>query len=244
MTTLIVRVGQRLPYTSVALVGTLDRNSTIRLVVELQDCLADLPTALVLDLGYLAVSDAGSLHRLALLATQAHRWPGALTHLCAATPNVARLLDQETPTDAFSRWPSVQAGQHAADQVAVPRRRFAALPPTVHSPAQARTLVDDSCRGWGVPRLSKLGQLIVSELVSNAVVHARTSMTVIVRLVERSLQIAVRDLDPRPLFRPDASVGLDAETGRGLLVLDGMADDWGTMPTSDGKLVWATVRLP
>jgi anti-sigma regulatory factor (Ser/Thr protein kinase) len=85
--------------------------------------------------------------------------------------------------------------------------------------------------------------LVVSELATNAVQHARTSFVLRLELVDESLRIEVFDdgdgtpemLDPRP----------DTPRGRGLLIVNKMADEWGVEPASDGngKHVWARFAL-
>jgi anti-sigma regulatory factor (Ser/Thr protein kinase) len=93
--------------------------------------------------------------------------------------------------------------------------------------------------------VAKLASLVASELVTNAVVHARTPSVMALRLANDTLHVSVRDNDPRPMFRPDPGLtgAHDGDHGRGLLILDAMADEWGTHPTADGKVVWATISV-
>ncbi len=76
-------------------------------------------------------------------------------------------------------------------------------------------------------------------------VHARTELQVTVRLSGHTLSLAVRDGDPRLLHPAGAGAEGDGQGyGRGLLIVDSMADSWGCTPTADGKVTWATVDLP
>jgi len=119
------------------------------------------------------------------------------------------------------------------------------LVPDRTAPEVARALVKEVCDEWGVRRLSRLAQLIVSELVTNGVVHARTELQVTVRLCGRTLSLAVRDGDPRLLHPAGGGAEADGQGyGRGLLIVDSMADSWGCTPTADGKVTWATLDLP
>ncbi|HKT02510.1 MAG TPA: ATP-binding protein, partial [Rugosimonospora sp.] len=122
----------------------------------------------------------------------------------------------------------------------------AELLPGPDAPALSRALVSRACQEWGVGRVRRLAELVVSELASNAVVHARTPAVATVRLLDDCLQMAVRDGDPRLVSHPPpgAHGAHHGEHGRGLLILDAMTDSWGSAPTADGKVVWAQVRIP
>ncbi|MFD7512449.1 ATP-binding protein [Streptomyces sp. NPDC059853] len=127
-----------------------------------------------------------------------------------------------------------------------PGERFE-LPSRPASVAAARELVRHRLTGWGVPRdLVDTARLIVSELVTNALLH--TASDRIVCRVERrgrQLRIEVADqgpgLDPRvPAAGPSDP---DAEGGRGLLLLDAMAARWGVISPHQGAgcTVWAEI---
>jgi anti-sigma regulatory factor (Ser/Thr protein kinase) len=86
--------------------------------------------------------------------------------------------------------------------------------------------------------------LLVSELVSNAVVHpavAKGPIEVIVDVDRGCVHIEVVDADPRPPVT--RAHGVDDEFGRGLMIVDRLADAWGWAPLADnGKKVWCDVR--
>jgi anti-sigma regulatory factor (Ser/Thr protein kinase) len=78
--------------------------------------------------------------------------------------------------------------------------------------------------------------LLTSELVTNAVLHARTDLEVEVILERDQARVVVKDHDTRlPAPWPGPT---DATTGRGLRLVDAMASAWGTEPTEAGKVVW------
>jgi Histidine kinase-like ATPase domain len=83
--------------------------------------------------------------------------------------------------------------------------------------------------------------LVASELVTNAVLHARTVLVLTLELRPGVARIAVRDRSPaRPAV---CSYSSEAVTGHGLAVVAALSRTWGTVPDGDGKLVWAEFDL-
>lgn len=85
-------------------------------------------------------------------------------------------------------------------------------------------------------------ELLVSELITNAVVHAASAPCLSVVLAPGSVRVEVHDDDPSPPNRrePDA----DRPGGRGLLLLEQLASDWGWRPDGGGKVVWFELERP
>jgi len=101
---------------------------------------------------------------------------------------------------------------------------------------------------WGLTALRDDTELLVSELVTNAV-HASQSMEwtfpVRMRLLSDRAQVAivVWDANPQPPVRTEA--GEDDETGRGLILVDAISErwDWNATPDTGGKVVWCVLTL-
>lgn len=247
MSTLICRVHSRLPVAHVALYGTLDGTSAARMMVTLRDCLAEAPTLLIVDVAHLVVGLESALRPLVVLAREARTWPRAHVALCGAGPaTVAMIAAAADGEEGPDMYPDVTSATLAARGLPVSPREVLSLAPAPEAPARSRQFTQDTCALWGIGRVAGIAELVASELVTNAVVHARTPFTVTLRLTDGRLHVAVRDGDPRPMLRPSpgASGGPDDEHGRGLLLLDAMADAWGCSPTADGKVVWATITVP
>lgn len=109
--------------------------------------------------------------------------------------------------------------------------------------AGVRRDVSAYVRLWGYEELADWAALCTSELLSNVGKH--TDCTECVLSLERQshgVRVTVSDGSPvLPALRePDWA----AEDGRGLLVLAGVADAWGAVPTGDGKDVWVELRTP
>jgi anti-sigma regulatory factor (Ser/Thr protein kinase) len=124
---------------------------------------------------------------------------------------------------------------------------FHALPSAV---ACARGHVRSVAREWGLPALADTAELLTSELVTNSVLaserlkmRADLAAVPVVRLLllsdRASLVICVRDGNEEMPVRKDA--GLDAEGGRGLMLVESLAKEWGTYREADGKTVWAVI---
>ena len=152
------------------------------------------------------------------------------------------------------------------------RRAKIGLEPTPHAAGEARRFVAGTCNRWGVGTVIDEMTLAVSELVTNAVLHARTHIDVELCVTNDTLVLCVGDRDvrppvPRPVrldlladldavptpdLRPDVDerhptmhVGASGSVGagRGLLIIDALADEWGVSERADGKEVWLTVPV-
>ncbi|UUU26035.1 SpoIIE family protein phosphatase [Streptomyces sp. DSM 40750] len=108
--------------------------------------------------------------------------------------------------------------------------------------ARARAVVREQLYGWGLDALTDTTTLLVGELVTNAIRHAR-GRRIELRLVRGdTLQCEVYDDDPTlPTLLSAAPTD---EFGRGLRVLTTLAREWGTSRTGAGKTVWFELTLP
>lgn len=115
------------------------------------------------------------------------------------------------------------------------------LPPKATSPARARRFVAETLATWGAEGGDD-AMLVVSELVTNALLHARTPMelTVTEHGADR-VRLSVTDGSPQVPRQRDFSV--ESGTGRGLRLLDSIATEWGVERHAEGKTVWCVVGL-
>jgi len=107
------------------------------------------------------------------------------------------------------------------------------FPPAATSPRMARAWARETLPP-DVPVDVDAITLVVSELTTNAVVHARTSFVVSISAGDRSVRVEVEDGSTHPPERTPRGVGLR--------VTDDVASAWGWYPTAVGKTVW--VELP
>ncbi|WP_329042103.1 ATP-binding protein [Streptomyces sp. NBC_00178] len=116
------------------------------------------------------------------------------------------------------------------------------LPREPESATAARRLVRVALSAWGLDDLAPDAALIVTELVSNAVRHARREYirVVVDRPGPAQVRLGVVDFSQVQPVRgqPDP----ERESGCGLVLVEELAERWGTDPLPYGKRVWADLR--
>ncbi|MGI5488238.1 ATP-binding protein [Microtetraspora malaysiensis] len=116
------------------------------------------------------------------------------------------------------------------------RRASWTLLPEASSTPTARRLVRTQLGGWGCGEHCEVAELLVSELVTNAVRHGNGGPVLTLTSADGALRCEVEDESPAPVrTRPAAG---DDEGGRGLLLVDALSSSWGTGRTGRGKVVW------
>ncbi|MCX5040173.1 MULTISPECIES: ATP-binding protein [Streptomyces] len=103
---------------------------------------------------------------------------------------------------------------------------------------EARRALRELLRHWGGPGQSEVAELLTSELVTNALVHTDEGAVLTATVGPRALRVEVRDFvgrgrQPRPRAPQEGSTN-----GRGLVLVESLADDWGVRPCEVGKSVW------
>jgi anti-sigma regulatory factor (Ser/Thr protein kinase) len=133
-------------------------------------------------------------------------------------------------TDVFGR-PSACGHELPAEEAV---RAFAATP---DAPRAARRFVLETLHDWRDCRLMADAQLVVSELTTNAVIHAHSNFTVTIAALEDVVRISVTDNNPVLPTSRDPS--LQATGGRGLRIVNVLAERWFAESRPHGKVVWA-----
>ena len=115
------------------------------------------------------------------------------------------------------------------------------LDPDGSSVAEARRFAHDCLTRWQLEDQAADVELVVTELVTNAIRHSRGPVTLSIgRLLNR---IIVQVQDPSPEQPEPDEPDVLADNGRGLLLVEELASDWGSTPTDGGKRVWAELPL-
>jgi anti-sigma regulatory factor (Ser/Thr protein kinase) len=111
------------------------------------------------------------------------------------------------------------------------------------SAALARRFVDATIASWGWSGADDgVVPLLVSELVTNSLLHARTDLRVHVARKGDRLRVAVEDHGSRKPARRGHTAG--STTGRGLDLVEALAADWGVDTIRGGKAVWFELDWP
>ncbi len=117
--------------------------------------------------------------------------------------------------------------RHDASSAALVRREIAA-------DLTARSITPDSVEDV---------VLVASELVGNAVVHAKDAVDLDVAWDLHGTDVTVRVNDHSDLLPLPRQADLSATSGRGLAIVAAIADEWGVRETKPGKQVWARIAI-
>lgn len=112
------------------------------------------------------------------------------------------------------------------------------LDPDATSASAARRLVASVASDHGMHDVVDEAMLLVTEVVTNAVVHAGTDIDLFVEVDGAALRVEVVDRNTAPVLKVVEPAAGTSEGGRGLFLLDALATEWGTRYFRSGKAVW------
>ncbi|WP_240203605.1 ATP-binding protein [Streptomyces actuosus] len=123
------------------------------------------------------------------------------------------------------------------DLPAVPRLERRIARADLKGVPEARRALRELLRHWGRPGRSETAELLTSELVTNALVHTDRDAVLTAVVGSGTLRVEVRDFTAR---RPRLRVPVpdDGTHGRGLMLVQCLADAWGVTAHGTGKVVW------
>lgn len=180
-------------------------------------------------------NELGAAHDFALLCG----YPAALFAHPGASADFAVLCDHHSavtvPEQDLPLLPR-DGDDHPAEERAVGWH----FPPDLISGARARQRLRAVLTLWRLLDVLDEAELLTTELVNNAIVHARSEVLVTVTQRRSVVRVEVTDVGDGA-FRPE-DAGLGATHGRGLMLVEAMSSAWGTAVTSDSKTVWFELR--
>ena len=117
-------------------------------------------------------------------------------------------------------------------------RAFDADPASV---ADARKFATSAAAELGIPDLDWPLRQIVSELATNAVIHARSPFTLSIASIGSEVRVEMRDSSPRRV--QSRNYDADATTGRGMQLVQTLSRAWGIDTDDGGKTIWAELSI-
>jgi hypothetical protein len=205
------------------------------------DTLADDVSAVVCDLSEATgPTDSESTALLASVGSEVRQWPGTPVGMVCPTVRLR---------EGFARHPDsrylVIAERRRQVLAGLARRPHAtvvqaSLPPVARSARAARDLVARTLLDWGCGPQIGGATLVVSELVTHAMLYADSNLLVTVARCGAQVRISVRDANrTNTQLTGEESARINH---RGLLLVAAVSESWGVLPTSDGgKVVWAVL---
>jgi anti-sigma regulatory factor (Ser/Thr protein kinase) len=107
----------------------------------------------------------------------------------------------------------------------------------LQSPSLARRFVADALHAWGLEAFIDDASIVVAELATNSVVHARSEFIVAVSSGDDNARVSVRDASKTlPTVQDPGPYSI---SGRGLMLVAAISQRWGVEMITDGKVVWA-----
>jgi hypothetical protein len=223
-------------YPVVRLIGVLDADTADAVRFALVDLLAQQPEAIVIDVSDLQLPDPDATSVLRDLARETVDWPAA--HLVLSAPT-----SEPWHTTGLPVWRSSADAFADLGEPERPRQLSLDLEPVGGAARRSRELVTEACGRWDLPALAGPACIVVTEMVNNVVAHAKTPMIVLLAMRPDAMAVAVRDRSTTvPQFT--GPVPATSHGGRGLLLIDSVADRWGSLRLERGKVVWAVLQQP
>jgi hypothetical protein len=211
-------------------------------VRELMDVLADEPRVVQVDLSGMAPSGAPVAEEFTQVGNYLACWPGTVVTVYAPDAAVGTSLLSAAFAHRLLIHTSWEAGASEARRLLPPLQQSRLrLEPLPTAPGAARAFVDQTVQEWGLSRLSDAAAQVVSELVTNAVVHAPATLDLALSRVDERVRVALRD----HVGAQGAAGGELPEyplSGRGLQLVHAFVHGWGVIPAPDGgQTVWAVL---
>lgn len=220
--------------------GTLDVRTHGRLRDILLKCVADQPSAVIVDLGRLTIAHDSLASVFVTVWMRTAQWSTVPLVIVPGPMNEPRF--EYSPIRRFLRFrPTVTAALKHLDDPSPCQRTVLWLPTSAQSLAAARGFVTETCHNWDVPDLAANAATVAVELVANAGRHIAAPARLRLELRQARLTVAVADDDPRLVRWPAPTTEPTAPDG-GLGLVVSLAYAWGCSSLwSGGKVVWAVL---
>jgi anti-sigma regulatory factor (Ser/Thr protein kinase)/anti-anti-sigma regulatory factor len=225
--------------------GRLDLVTAPLMRAALLKCVAECPSAVVVDISGCATYSAAALAVFPAVGTGQAGRPAVTIVLCGTDdrflPTGGRAALGDMPTYGTCIEALTAAEQARSTQRCMRLHAVRSL----SAPGRARVAIGEACDEWDLSHLRIPAVLIISELVTNAVCHASTDVDIEAIVRGDFLHLRVRDGSPvPPTMSSNGHGSMPSDHGRGLPIVAHYSVAWGFVvnSTGTGKVVWATLR--
>ncbi|MFJ4985556.1 SpoIIE family protein phosphatase [Streptomyces sp. NPDC088732] len=136
----------------------------------------------------------------------------------------------------------------AADRTTFEMARLEIQPRDLRTVSTARKFARNSLRTWQLNEISDDLEITVSEIVTNALIHAGSDVDMRLYRYPDRVRLEVRDSDSAPPIPSSFSMSEEgrskAENGRGMVIVENISGSWGSSPNGRGKTVWIEFLTP
>lgn len=222
----------------VALTGPLSE-LTARPLAERLTELLQRHGGVVVDVSGMQLTHSGAVQAFAEASALAGEWPDVRLAVAAPDATTAALLVSSRVAQRVPVHPDTATAVAHLDERPELVRGWWQFTVDARAPGTARNHVRRVCHRWAVDEEAReAAEIVVTELVTNAVEHAASASVVEVERREYSLRLTVRDFDLAPL--PEAHLpSPTSPRGRGLAMVAAVSSAWGVESHRDGKTVWS-----
>jgi len=207
----------------------------------IQLALADGHRGVVCDLSMVFEgAGADAVEILANAGRHVRDWPGIPLAVGCPDPHVREALCAHPLGRHLIVTASILPAVSAVLATPIPAVEWLRLAPHPTAPSASRKFVAHTLLDWGLGTLIPAASLVVSELVTNAMIHSGTEIALSASWHLGGLRVTVRDYSPD---LPPQGFNQRDMRGRGLSAVTGLSRAYGVLPTADGgKVVWAVLN--
>jgi hypothetical protein len=207
----------------------------------IQLALADGPRSVICDLSAVhAGAEQGAIEMLASAGRHVRDWPGIPVAIAHPDPQVRAALAAHSMGAHLIVKAAVVPAISAVLATPLPSVKWLRLAPHPTAASASRNFVTRTLLTWGLAPLISSACLVVSELVTNSTIHARTDIHLSLAWSLGAIRLTVRDDSPD---LPKQRYSEFDVHGRGLSLVIGISRAFGVLPTAcGGKVVWAVLN--
>ncbi|ORX05536.1 STAS domain-containing protein [Mycolicibacillus trivialis] len=222
--------------------GVLDSSTYLTLRDSVIKAALEQPTAVLVDVGALAVPASSAWAVFTSARWHVSYWPDVPILLICAHPAIAATIAGNGVTRYVPVYPHAEAALRSLGDGDTPlrRRARAGLPAAPPALSRSRAMVAEWLAGWGYAELIPVAKIVVDVFIENVLAHTDSAPVLRVEAKAETVTIAVQDEATAPAVRREPPLGTTRAIS-GLGVVAALSRAWGSTPTVSGKTVWAVI---